>query len=194
MINLLPDDYKKNIRAARWNVTLINYNLILLGSLLVVFAVFGLLYFALENSRASAVTSKDSNQQLASGFSKDQSIASEFVANLSIAKTILDNEMSYTSLINAITEALPNGVILDSINLQTTSLNQQTTFQLHAKSFAKVTELKNRFSKSPLFSNVKLQNTQANTDYNPNNSDGGIFSDYPLSVTISAKINKVTQP
>ena len=191
MINLLPDDYKKDVIAARLNVTLLNYILILFGLLISVALIFGLFFVTLENNQSTALSNKDSSQKLANNYNNDQSIANEFNSNLSIARNIFADEIAYSTIITAIAEALPSGVVLDTISLQNTSINQQSTFSLHAKNYAKVSELKDSLKKSKVFSNVSLQNVQANSEYVPGGSGGGLYSDYQVSLTLSAKINKV---
>lgn len=190
MINLLPDDQKKNIRAARMNVTLLRYNFILFGVLAAISATFALLYLGLQSDQKIANDNKSANQTLASKYAKDQAEITDYAKNLKLARGILDNTVSYTALINAMTELLPSGVILDSINFQAANIGQQTTFSAHAKSYTKAVELKERFQKSTIFSNVFLQNVQEVGGYRAGGDGGGIYSDYQFSVSISATINK----
>lgn len=186
MINLLPDDRKRNIRIARMNVVLIRYNVIILTILSLIFVVFGLFYLELNRNRSAATDNKGASQQMASSYSNDQTAIEEYARNLSTARYILDNSISYTTLISAITELLPSGVILDSINLQADNIGKQTTFLARSKSYAKAIELKDRFQNSKVFTNVFFTSVNETGDV----SNGGASSSYPYAISINATIKK----
>lgn len=184
MINLLPDDRKKDIRTARSNVILLRYNFILVAVLIAICTIYALLYLGLTRNQSEATTNKGENEKLASAYSKARVESEEYSRNLATARTILDNTIAYTSLISAITESVPSGVVLDTLSLKAESIGQPTVFSARAKSYAKAIELKERFQKSKVFSNVFLQSVQEGSD------GGGSSSGYPYSVTISATINR----
>lgn len=185
MINLLPDTYKKELRAARTNVVLLRYNFLLLGvagfilvSCLVVYAVLG-------TARGIAESTNANNSNRASEFSETKKQTEEYRNNLGVAKKILDNEVVYTDLVFAITDVLPSGVILDSVNLNSREFGTQTALNAHAKNYAAVTELKSRLEKSSLFSNVNFQSI--------NSQEGSSNPSYPIGVTVNVTINKAVK-
>ena len=184
MINLLPDDKKRFIIVARSNVVLLRYNFMLIGVLIAICLVYALLFLGLTSNQSNATTSKGENEKLASVYSSAKIEAEEYRRNLATARTILDNTISYTSLISAITESVPNGVVLESLSLKAESIGQPAVFSARAKNYAKAIELKESFQKSKVFSNVFLQSVQEGSD------GGGPSSGYPVSVSISITINK----
>lgn len=188
MINLLPDERKRDIRIARSNVVLLRYDFILISVLVAICGVYALLYFGLTMNQSEATINKGENKKLASAYSKAKVESEEYSRNLAVARTILDNTVSYTSLISAITEAIPSGVVLDTLSLRAESIGQPTVFSARAKSYGKAIELKEQFQNSKVFSNVFLQSVQEG------GAGGGLSSSYPYTVTISATINKVLQP
>lgn len=184
MINLLPDDSKRDIRAARTNVLLLRYNILTLasiGGLLIVCVFF---YIILSANGSSAASKTSDNSAKAATYAKTRVAADEYKKNLSIAKTILGNSVNYTSVIFAITNLLPSGVVLDNLNLNATDFGKQTTFLAHAKNYDQAEKLKENFQKSKLFSNVYFQSISEEE------SSG---SGYPVAVTLSAQLNKVVQ-
>jgi Tfp pilus assembly protein PilN len=183
MINLLPEDYKKEVRAARANVVLLRYNIATLIAIAFLVAACGVFYVLLSQNKQSAEESNTSNLSKASSYQDTKKQADEYRSNLATAKKILANEVNYTGVIFGITSLLPNGVVLDNINLTAADFGSQTVFAAHAKDYASITKLKQNFQNSKLFSNVYFQTI----------NDGGTGStgSYPISVNISVKINKV---
>jgi hypothetical protein len=182
MINLLPDDTKRDIRAARMNVVLLRYVLFTSSMLILLIGFCLLFYVILHATQSKAVTTNEDNNAKAASLSKVRTSADEYKNNLTIAGKILDNGVNYTSVIFTIAQLLPSGVVLDGVNLSAADFGQQTSFSAHAKTYDKAKELKQNFQNSKLFTNVYFQNlTDSGDTKNP----------YPIAVTISAKLNKV---
>lgn len=183
MINLLPDDYKKELRAARSNVVLLRYNLFTLIAVAFLILFCAAIYVLISESKRSAEEANAANLAKASSYASTKKEAEEYRKNLATTKQILDNEVNYTDVIFAITELLPKGVILDNVNLNASDFGNQTNFSAHAKSYEAAAQLKENFQNSKLFSNVFFQTI---------NSAESSSDPYPISVNISVKINKVT--
>lgn len=183
MINLLPDEYKKEIRAARANVVLLRYNFLLLGvggfllmSCLVVYAVLG-------TAKASAEAANSTYNSRAQEFAATKLKADEYRNNLVTAEKILNNEIVYTDLVFAITNLLPQGIILDSLNLNSKDFGTQTLLNAHAKNYEAVTALKSAFERSSVFTNVHFQSISA--------TEGSTNPAYPIGIAINVTMNKV---
>lgn len=187
MINLLPDDKKQEIRAARANVILLRYNILILAAigLLVVFCIT--FYLLLLNTQVTAKNTASENAAKEQQVAEVRKNVDEYKNNLKIASQILNNSVNYSSFFFRLTEILPEGTVVDSITFDSQSFNQQTTFTARASSFAKATELKDKLQKSDLFSNVYFQ-----TLVNDNQTAGK--NSYPIVATISAKVNKDIKP
>jgi len=113
MINLLPDDIKRDMSAARSNVILFRYNLLTIaaaGGLLVICALF---FVILNNNQSSAVSRSSENEAKAATYEPVQKAAEEYKANLATAKAILDKSVSYTTTIFEINR----GSIIDTYEL-----------------------------------------------------------------------------
>lgn len=182
MINLLPDDTKKDIRAARANVTLLNYMLILgLGVAFLALICAGV-YILLGNMKSDAERLISASESKTSAYSSVEAQASSLRASLSSAKTILDDEVVYTKIITGIAALIPDGVVLDSLMLSPTTFDAPITLQFFAKTTEGALALKDKIQSSPLFSNVSFQALSSTST--------GQSSDYPVSATLSLTINK----
>lgn len=183
MINLLPDDTKRDIRAARSNVVLLRYNFITIAAIALLAIFCGLFYVLLSVSQSSATSKSSTNTAEAATYKNVRQQAEEYSNNLKIASQILDKGVNYTSVIFAISSLLPSGVILDNLTLNATDFDKQLIFSAKAKTTNDATRLKDSFQKSTMFTNVFLQNvTDSSSDPAP--------GEYPITVTFSAKLSK----
>src|ERR1700740_2697732 len=107
MINLLPDDQKREIQASRVNVVLLRYNFLAVLTIGLLVASYFLFYFVLHNTQSNAVTASDDNSKKADSFADVRRNADDYRNNLSIANAILDKSVNYTSVIIAITKLIP---------------------------------------------------------------------------------------
>jgi Tfp pilus assembly protein PilN len=184
MINLLPDERKREIRAARLNVVLLRYNFIAIATVALIAAAYAGFYVVLQGNQQKAEALINENAQKASSLSSGNQEAEEYRRNLAIASQILANNISYTDALIAVTKLLPPGTVLDHISLSANSLNQQTEFQIHATSYDTALKLTDSFQKSDIFDNVYFETLTA--------ADAAtrVSANYPVDVLISAKLNK----
>lgn len=186
MINLLPEAYKKEIRAARTNVILLRYNFLLLGAVALLFAGSITVYFFLNNSKAASEQINRENVSKSTQYASTQKQAEEYRKNLATAAKILDNEVNYTDIVFSITNLLPKGVILDNLNLNAKEFGTQTLVNAHAKDYNAASALKSAFEQSSLLSNVHFQAVS-------NDTAGTGSTNYPISISINVTINKVVK-
>ena len=192
MINLLPDDRKREIRAARANVLLLRYNFMTLGVVIALAILCGGSLFILQNNKQNALATVAENEGKTSTLADVRKAADEYRQNLVLAGKIVDNGVSYTDIVIGITKLMPDGAVLDGLALgagaSTTTTpgkattTQQIVFQAESKDYATAEKLKQNFQSSPLFSNVYFQGL---TD----NSKDKTTSKYPVKVTMSANLN-----
>lgn len=182
MINLLPYETKSTIRAARINTILIKYALFigLAAAFLVLACVAS--YLIINSSKTTAENAIISVKTENSSYTPVTSQAGELTANLAIAKSILDQQISYSTVIAGIANALPASVVLETpITLSSATIGVPIELKAHAKTSSDETTLKNNFQKSPLFSGYNLKAVTSN----PAGS-----TDYPLLISFSITINK----
>lgn len=181
MINLLPDNDKREIRAARTNVLLLRYNFLLVIVAAFLLAACGLVYTALTAGKANAEATNQQNISRAAAYEPTKKQADEYRANLKVAKQILDNEVIYTDLVFAITNLLPKDTVLDDLMLNSNTFGAMTIINAHAKSYEAAGALKAAFENSDLFQDVHFQAISTATGEDSDQA-------YPLSVTINVTI------
>ena len=156
MINLLPTDDKKQIRAGRVNVVLLRYNL-----LFVFFTVFLILsiafaYYYLSTARQVAQTAIDDNMRKEGSYVAVKAEADAFRSQLTGAKTILDGQISYAKAALNISKLLPEGTSINSLKLDEKSFSTPLVLAVNiANEQAAIDLLKNFNSEPTLFSGVK---------------------------------------
>jgi len=182
MINLLPPEEKRQLRAARANTLLIRYNIALIASTAFLGMAMGVVYVYLGNAKANSEQIITDNKAKASGYAAVESQANVFRSNLTIAKQILGNEVTYSKVILAIANLLPAGTTLDKLSLDSATFGTPTTLSAQAKSYESALALKNAFQKSTLFSDVHFQSITSNV--------GTQSGAYPFTVNLDVTIKK----
>ncbi len=190
MINLLPDTNKRQLRAARTNVALLRYNIVILIALGLLALLCAATFLILAENQRLANDANKSNIEKSGAYADTKTAAEEYRANLATAQKILNNEVTYTNTVFEIAKLLPRGVILDNLTLNAKDFGSQITLTAQAKNYESATNLKTNFQGSKLFSNVFFQALNDSTTGSAGGS-GSTNSDYPIAVSISVKINKV---
>lgn len=179
MINLLPPDSKKQLRAARSNRLLLRYNILLLVAFLFLLGAIGTVYVFLSSAKANAESTIEYNRSKVSDYAATESQANSFRQNLSSAKQILDSDIAYTKVILEISQVLPKGVVLDTLSLDSKSFGNPTTLAARATDYSTAIALKNSLQSSSLFTDVSILSVT-----------GGGDGSYPISVSLSVTIRK----
>ncbi|MDX2776564.1 PilN domain-containing protein [Streptomyces caniscabiei] len=180
MINLLPPDEKRQIRAARTNTLLIRYDFLLLGVVAFTAIAIGAVFFYLNNTKATAEATISENRLKASGYAAVEKNATEFRSNLATAKQILDREVTYTKVILDIAHAMPGGTVLESLNLDASTFGTPMTLVAKAKGYNEAIALKDALQKSSIFTDVHFESIVVN-DADAN---------YPITANLSVTIKK----
>jgi Tfp pilus assembly protein PilN len=190
MINLLPTESQHRNHAAHLNLMLRTYIIVLFGVLLVVLGIFGLGFYLTMQDRSVAEQQLQSNQQETASYQKVRNEAKTFAGNLKIAKSILSQETLYSDLVAQIAQTLPSSAVLSSLTLDSTSTQKPMLMTARVKTKSDALVLKNTLETSPLFEDVNLASV---TD--PPASEGivspnRIVRDFPIIVTLNAKMSK----
>jgi len=182
MINLLPDDTKQQIRAARTNSMLVKY-IVFLGFAIAFLALAcATVYFLLLNNKMLAEElAKSSQPKATTSYSSAKQQADALRTSFATAKGILDQQVIYSDIIAGIAAALPSEIVLDSLSLSNSTLGTPITLQARARSSTNVSKMKENFEKSSLFSNYSVLSIV---------TDQKDSSGYPVTISISLTINK----
>jgi Tfp pilus assembly protein PilN len=184
MINLLPYEEKRQIRASRFNSILLRYFIIMWIGGLFIAAVFGTSYVTLMNTKSSAESLLTANQNKSSAYSSVQQQAEQINSNLSSARNVFSQQILYSKVLIGIAQATPQGVVIDKLTLSPSTFGTSMSLQAYARSSDAALALKNAYQSSPIFSNVSIQNLSGN------GSGSSPVAGYPVSITLNVTINK----
>lgn len=189
MINLLDAESLKRYRAARLNVRLRKYVILLLTTLLIVVVSFAGGVFISLGERSAAEADIAANQQALTQFADTKKEAENFSENLKIAKSILNQEVLYSDMIVQIARTLPNTAILSSLSLDQETLKKPLVLVGRVSTKDDAIILKNTLETSPLFESVNLNsiNEQPITK-----TSSETVKKYPVIVTLSMNASKGT--
>ena len=183
MINLLPKDGKKQLRAARNNAVLRRYYMLVLLAAALLGAVFAVGFKVTLDQEASYRTIQAQNEADAARYANVRQAAQDFIKNLQIDKTILASDIRFSDLITEIAGVIPSGVILSNLSLNNQDSKTPLTINARAKSYDAAIALKNSLEASKIFQNVSLLNAGVGTSAQTE----GPAAAYPVGVSINAK-------
>ncbi len=186
MINLLPTDGKKQLRAARNNAVLRQYYILVVMAAILMAAVFGVGFKVTLDQEASYQKLKQQSETESAKYSAVRKSAEGFNADLKSAKTILASDVRFSQLITDIAGVIPTGVILGNLTLNPQdTTNAPLTVNARAKTYDDAVKLKNSLEQSPIFENVSLVSAGTGSG-----TSEGAAAAYPVNVSISAKFTK----
>jgi hypothetical protein len=185
MINLLPSDTKREIRAAHTNVVLVKCLIFTLLAVFFLTAACFTTYILINKAtqHSNNTTSVDNSRDASYDSIKSQADAIDMT--MSTAKSILDQQISYSDIVMGIATSLPSGVIMDTLTLDESSFNAPVSLQLYTASASIEPTIKASFQKSSLFQNYTLDNITSSS----NTTTG-----YPVQINIRVSLQrKVSQ-
>ena len=183
MINLLPLDDRKQLHAARTNVLLLRYSIGLVFAAVFAGLTTVAIYAILTNMKLTAEATITSNQSRASNFSTVQTQADEYRKNLTNAQTVFNEEIQFSKLYLEIAHLLPANTALDSLVLDSSTIDSPMELPVKIKGEAQATALIASFKSSAVFNNEASYGTLA-----LNTADDK--EKYPYVLTVNVKINK----
>lgn len=182
MINLLADDRKDDIKAARANVFILRYIVIILLAFAFIGGALSVSYTVLGATMQSTEDLILANDVKADVYSDTKQQVDVLSARLSETKTTLDQEVRYSQALVKIGQLMPQGTVLGDLTLNTASFNggQPVEIKAYAKSTNEAGLLQTQFQSSPIFSQVNLKGTETNQEI-----DG-----YPVTISMSVVLNR----
>lgn len=179
MINLMPDEAKKQLRAARTNVVLTRYTFILLiGGVLLGLAFFGS-YLLLAQTRTSAEQLITANDTKAEVFSDTRQKIASLTANLGEARNVLDQQVSYSNVLRVLGQQMTAGTVIDEITLNEASFRgTPITLTLYATSTDATVRLGDQLQMSGIFTSIAIESV----------SEQGGIEGYPFSASMTMTV------
>ena len=134
MINLLPESHINQLRAAQHNTLILKYIFLSLVTLVLFVGIHVFTYTILKISEDSSNSITEENKSKISEYTNVKQTAQKYKANLSTAKALLNQNVSYTTGLFNIAYYIPKNVILQNIDLSPESIGVPVTLTARAKS------------------------------------------------------------
>lgn len=179
MINLLPPDAKAEIRAGRANRLLIRYLVLFTGLMLLLFVAIGIVLYTMSRTEVTSKAAITATLNKSSKIKAEQKQVEQYIANLKIAKQILDSQTNYSTIILRIASVIPQGVVIDSLSLDSSSFTKPTTLTARAKSDRAALAFKQALTSSPYFKDPHFSSI----------TSGGSGS-YPITISLDVTFTK----
>lgn len=150
MINLLPFEVKKQLRAATTNVLLLRYVIITAVSVAFLLLIAGGAYLILTNLKTSAEKTIADNQANYNAYNTIKSATEDLQNSLNSAQAVMNGDIDYTGRLTKLASLMPAGVILDSWTISYDTPGKGDTLQILAKDQAAVDQFQTSLQNSNL--------------------------------------------
>jgi hypothetical protein len=164
MINLISTASKTELRAARRNVVLRKYIFTMLALILVITASYAVGYAIMLSQELTYKQDLDQYKPQRAQYADAISKATEYNKNLLIAKSILSNELAFSTFTTIIAQTTPQDVVLGDLNIEIKDISKPLEFNFKAKSYEKVLSTKESFESSPYFNDAKIRSINKVTE------------------------------
>ena len=182
MINLLPPSDRKQLAAARTNNLLYRYVLLLCGILAIMGLEVAGTLLLLGNAQAQSQAVLEENKVKTQKYQAIKLKSDKFRSDLSAAKQILSDQVSYPDMMVQLAQTLPPEVVIDRITLDPVAFGKESTLNISAKSYEDIIRTKTNLEKSTFATDVAFDSLTSLESNKGNNQ-------YPFNATIRLKIN-----
>lgn len=185
MINLLPADEIRQLKAARANTLLVRYLIIAAALIILLLGAVATTYQLLSIQKTAAETRIAENQQKTTNYSSVQQQADTVRTALGSAKTAMDSDVNYSKALLRIAAALPASTHINTLTLDAQSLTQPLTLEASVNSEEEAYALRTALQKSEYVvpESVSFGNLITPSGDNPN---------YTLEISVTFK-KEITQ-
>jgi Tfp pilus assembly protein PilN len=181
MINLLSDERKDELKAARANTILVRYSVITLFAFAFITGALFVSYTVLESTMASAESRISANDVKSDVYVDTKKEVDGLSSKLTAARPLLDQEVRYSQLLVKLGQLMPAGTVLGDLTLTAANFTGEAVeLKAYAKSTAEAGTLQTQFQASPLFSQVTPKSIDTDQQV-----DG-----YPVTITMTVTFNK----
>jgi hypothetical protein len=138
-------------------------------------------YFILTKANDSQKLIIESNSAKANAYSQTQSEIGRLSTTLSGARTLLDQQVLYSSALRNLGASMTEGTIIEKIDLSAQSFaGTPVTVAVYAKNTEAVASLRSQLSSSPYFTGVNIDSI-SETQTNPT---------YPVTATLKFSLKR----
>lgn len=158
MINLLPLDNKKQLRASIHNRILSQYIFLLITLLLISLGAFVFVYFSLKQSQNIFQAQEIENNKRIIKYDAMKKSASELSVNINQTKNVLSGRVDYSKVLFKLAKILPEGISVGEIKLESKLFEGEKKLNINIERPDQASEVKKIFEQSKLFKSVSILN------------------------------------
>jgi hypothetical protein len=182
MINLMPDNAKQQLRAARTNVLLVRYIVIIFFASLFLLMTLGGSYYLLNQTKQSAQQLIDANDSKSDVYDSTKTQVGQLTSSLSETKSLLDEEIRYSNVLVNLAQLMPPNTVFGTLTIdETVFTGTPVELTVYAKSTSDALALQSQFQGSPHFSTVNFQAIS---------ETGNGIDGYPVSAVMTVTLNR----
>ena len=177
MINLLPQSNLRELRAARHNSVLLSYTIAAAIIAVIILFVYVTMFVLMRSTENTNTELSTQSQRKIAQLRAVETETKAYSANLKLAKSLFASRASYTSALHNLAQALPKGVVVQSLDLNPETIGQPTTLAFLATSTPVALEIKQSLEDAGLASDITISSL----------AEGGESANpaYPVDITLN---------
>lgn len=156
MINLLPTENKKQLRASIHNQILLRYIFLLVLALFLSAGIFGFIYISLKQSQDVFKAQEAENNQKIVQYANMQKNATELSKNINQTKNVLSKRVDYSKVLFKLASILPTGVSISDIKLEAKLFEGEKKLVINLTNADQASDIKKVLEDSKLFKSVSI--------------------------------------
>lgn len=179
MINLIPEEDKNSIRAARYNYIILIYSgILIIASLLLIGSMYGQ-SLVLGETKKSAQESIDVNDTQAGVYHETKKRVSLVTDQLKNLQDITANELKLSSVLQSLSSVMPSDTIVTSLDIPENG--STVSIAVSGKTSGGLISLQTSLRNSTAFKDVTFETVS---------ESGGTVAGYPANTIISATLTR----
>ncbi len=156
MINLLPSDNRKQLKASVLNTSLLKYIFFFVAILIAMAASVGLIYVNLIYTKNSLNQDLEQAKQRALTIQESKTEIEAFRDQINEADKIFSEQVHYSQLLTALAASLPSDVHFTGFKISEIDFKTPQTVQVNTKNSDKIIETKQALEKTNFISSVSI--------------------------------------
>lgn len=148
MINLLPVDHRRQLRAARANTLLVRYVIITAALILLLLGMVAAMYQLLLTQKTEAEAHIADNRAKTANYDDVRTQADALNTNLTAARSAIDGSLNYSLALTRLAGILPDDVKLGTVNLSSASFGTAIKLEFPVTTEAQALAIRDAFNKS----------------------------------------------
>lgn len=147
--------------------------------------VYTITFILMKRTELQSLSASTESKQKIARFKDTEARAKSYTEDLKIAKSIFSSELSYTTALHKIAGALPQGSVVEALDLNPATISAPVSLAVSAKNKDIALSVKESLEKAKVASNITISSLQEEQA-----AQGQTSGDYPIQISLNLTFSK----